>query len=102
MLVDETNVGSVLYNHANFHRFEETSTYWSVNEYQFFSAFHWSTSDTPPASQCITVQYPILKALCRPRIAAISGCVIFSVPQMQKQMYTLSGEATLSFQFFPP
>ena len=27
-----------------------------LNEYQFFSAFHWSTSDTPPASQCITIQ----------------------------------------------
>ena len=28
-----------------------------LNEYQFFfSAFHWSASDTPPASQCITVQ----------------------------------------------
>ena len=27
-----------------------------LNEYQFFSAFHWSNSDTPPASQCITVQ----------------------------------------------
>ena len=27
-----------------------------LNEYQFFSAFHWSTSDTPLASQCITRQ----------------------------------------------
>ena len=35
-----------------------------LNEYQFFSAFHWSTSGTPPASQCITVQWPISKTLC--------------------------------------
>ena len=27
-----------------------------LNEYQFFSAFHWSTSDTHPASQYITIQ----------------------------------------------
>ena len=26
-----------------------------LKEYQFFSAFHWSTRDTPSASQCITV-----------------------------------------------
>ena len=55
MLADKTNFGLVLYNHANFYRFEELSGYWSVNKYQFFSAFHWSTSNTPPASQC-TIQ----------------------------------------------
>ena len=47
MLVDNTNFGLVLTlsrYHANF--------YW----FEFFSAFHWSASDTPPASQCITVQ----------------------------------------------
>ena len=27
-----------------------------LNEYQFLSVFHWSTSDTSPASQCMTVQ----------------------------------------------
>ena len=30
MLVDKTNLGSVIYNHANFYRFEKTSSYWSV------------------------------------------------------------------------
>ena len=30
MLVDKTNFGSVLYNHANFYRFKETSSYWLV------------------------------------------------------------------------
>ena len=54
MLVDKTNFGLVLYIHTNFYRFEETSI-GQLNEYQFFSAFHWSTSDTPPASQRITV-----------------------------------------------
>ena len=68
MLVDKTNFGLVLYNHANFYRFEESS-----NEYQFFSAFHWSTTDTPPASQCIAVQCTISKTLCGPCIAAIAG-----------------------------
>ena len=37
-----------------------------LNKYQFFSAFHWSTSDTPLASQCITVQLPISKTPCGP------------------------------------
>ena len=27
-----------------------------LNEYQFFSAFHWSTSYTPLATQCLTAQ----------------------------------------------
>ena len=30
MLVDKTNFGLVLHNHANFYWFEETSSYWSV------------------------------------------------------------------------
>ena len=30
MLADKTNFGLVLYNHANFYQFEETSSYWSV------------------------------------------------------------------------
>ena len=33
MLVDMTNFGLVLCNHANFYRFEETSSYWSVKVY---------------------------------------------------------------------
>ena len=72
MLVDKTNFGLVIYNHADFYRFEESSRYsiitltliglrnhldiGQLNEYQFFSAFHWSVSNTPPASQCITEQ----------------------------------------------
>ena len=51
MLVDKTNFGLVLSNHANFYRFEKTSSYWSVKRMSVFSAFHWSTRDTPPASQ---------------------------------------------------
>ena len=55
-----------------------------LNEYQFFSVFHWSTSDTPPASQCITVQRPISKTLCGTCIAAIAGylytcCIVYTV-----------------------
>ena len=30
MLVDKTNYGLVLYNHANFYGFDELSSYWSV------------------------------------------------------------------------
>ena len=73
MLVDKTNFRLVIYNHANFYRFEETSSHWSVNEKHFYSTFHWSTSETPPASLGITVQQPISKTLCGPCIAAIAG-----------------------------
>ena len=51
MLVGKTNFGLVLYNHTNFYWLEDTSSYWSVERISvFLSAFHWSNSDTPPAS----------------------------------------------------
>ena len=53
MLVDKTNFGFVLYNHA-FIGFRRHLVIGQLNEYQFFSAFHWSASDTSPASQFIT------------------------------------------------
>ena len=46
MLVDENDFGLVIYNHANFYRFEKISSYWSVKRISVFSAFHWSTSNT--------------------------------------------------------
>ena len=39
MLVDKTNFGLVLFNHANFYRFEETSSYWSVKRISVFLCF---------------------------------------------------------------
>ena len=39
MLVDKTNFGLVVYNHANFYRFEETSSYWSVKRISVFLCF---------------------------------------------------------------
>ena len=39
MLVDKTVFGSVCYNHANFNRFEETSSYWSVKRISGFLFF---------------------------------------------------------------
>ena len=39
MLVDETNFGLVLYNHANFCPFEETSSYWAVKPISVFLCF---------------------------------------------------------------
>ena len=37
MLVETTNSGLVLYNHANFYRFEEASSYWSIKQISVFS-----------------------------------------------------------------
>ena len=72
MLADKTKFGIVLCNQTNFYRFEESSI-GQLSEYQFFSSFHWSTSDTPPASLCITEQSPISETLCGPCIAARAG-----------------------------
>ena len=36
MLVDKTNFGLVIYNNANFYRFEELSSYWSVKRKSVF------------------------------------------------------------------
>ena len=43
-----------------------------LNEYQFFYAFHWSATNTPLVSQCITVQRSISKTLCGRCIVAIA------------------------------
>ena len=39
MLVDKTNFCLLLYNHTNFYRSEETSTYWSVKRISVFLCF---------------------------------------------------------------
>ena len=39
MSVDKTDFGLVLYHHANFNRFEETSSYWSVKQISVFLCF---------------------------------------------------------------
>ena len=70
MLVDKTKFGIVICNQTNFIGLRNHLVIGQLSEYQFFSSFHWSTSDTPPASQCITVQSPISETLCGPCIAA--------------------------------
>ena len=39
MLFDKTNFGLVIYNQANFYRFEETSSYWLVKRISVFLCF---------------------------------------------------------------
>ena len=56
ILIDKTNFGLLIYNHANFYWCDKPSIYWSVKGISVFSAFHWPTSDTPLALQCITIQ----------------------------------------------
>ena len=71
MLVDKTNFGLVSIITPTFIGFRKHLVIGQLKEYQFFSAFHWSISDTHPASRCITVQWPISKILYGPCIAAI-------------------------------
>ena len=51
-LVDKTNFGLVIDNHANFYRFEETSSYWSVKRISVFLCF---SSVNQRHTSCITV-----------------------------------------------
>ena len=47
LLVDKTNFGLVLYNHANFFiGLRNHLVIGQLKEYQFFSAFHWPTGIT--------------------------------------------------------
>ena len=39
MLVDKTNFGLVICNHANFYRFDEPSSYWSAKRISVFLCF---------------------------------------------------------------
>ena len=76
MLIDETNFGIT----QTLIGLRKHLVIGQLNEYQFFAAFHWSTSDTPPVSKCITVQWPISKTLWGPCIAAIAGSkIIFHI-----------------------
>ena len=58
MLVDKTNFGLVLYNHANFYRFEKTSSYWSVERISVFLCFslviQWHTSGITVYNRTLT------------------------------------------------
>ena len=73
ILVDKTNFGLVIYNHANVNRFEETSSYWSVKRISFFLCFS-LISQRHTAG--ITV-YNRTVTLRGPCIAAIAGIVPF-------------------------
>ena len=73
MLVDKTNFGSVIYNHANFYRFEETSSYWLVERISTFLCFslvnQGHTSDIKVYKRTVTN----IENLCVSWIAAIAG-----------------------------
>ena len=73
MLVAKTNLGLVPLITLTFIGLRKHLVIGQLNEYQFFSTYHWFTNDTPPASHYITVQGPISKTLCGPCIAAIAG-----------------------------
>ena len=45
MLVDKPNFGLVLYTHTTFIGLRKHLVISQLNEYQIFSAFHWSTSN---------------------------------------------------------
>ena len=58
VLVDKTSFGLVIII-PTFISLRKHLVIGQLNKYQFFCAFHRSTSNTPLASWCITVQWPI-------------------------------------------
>ena len=54
MSADKTNSGFVSIITLTFIGLKKHLIIGQLNEYPFFSVFHWSTSDIPPASQCKT------------------------------------------------
>ena len=80
MLADKTNFGSVLYNHANFYQFEETSNYWLVELISIFFSF---SLINQRHTSSIIVYNPIVTNIenpCWPCIAAIAGSITSWLP----------------------
>ena len=75
MLVDKNNFVSVLYNFANFYRFEETSNYWSVTRRSVFLCFSLVNQRHTSAITVYNRTVANIEILCGPCIAAIAGYV---------------------------
>ena len=81
MSVDKTDFGFMIYNHANFIGLRKHLVVGQLNECQCFSAFHWSTGDTLPAPQCITVQWTNIENTVRAVHSCNSWfCIVFEFP----------------------
>ena len=76
-LVDKTNYGLVLCNHANFYRFEDASSDWSVKRISVFLCFssvkQRHTSGITVYNRTVTN----IRTLCGPSIAAIADLSFF-------------------------
>ena len=73
MLVDKTNFGSVLYNHANFYRFEETSSYWLFKRISVFLCFSLVNQQHIFGITVYNRTVTNIENLCGPCIAAIAA-----------------------------
>ena len=73
MLVDKTNFGLVLYSHANFYRFEETSSYWLVELTSVFLCFSLVNQRHTSGITVYNRTVTNIENLCEPCIAAIAG-----------------------------
>ena len=74
MLVDKTNFGSVIYKHANFYRFEKTSSYWSVKRIAGFLCFSLVNQRHTSGISVYNRTVTNIDNAVRPCIAAIAGC----------------------------
>ena len=73
MLVNKTNFGSVIYNHANLYRFEETSSYWLVERISVFLYFSLVNHRHNFGIIVYLRTVTNIKDLCGPCVATIAG-----------------------------
>ena len=73
MFVDKTNFGLKIYNHANFYRFEKTSSYWSVKRISVFLCFSLVNQRHTSGITVYNRTVTNIETLYGPRIAAIDG-----------------------------
>ena len=73
MSVDKTNFYLVLFNHANFYRFEEASSYWSVKRISVFLCFSLVNQQHTSGVTVYNCTVTDIENSVGPCIAAIAG-----------------------------
>ena len=77
MLVDRTNFGLVLNNHANFYWFEEASSYWLVERISIFLCFSLVNVQHTSGITVYNRRVSNIENLRGPCIAATAGYLLY-------------------------
>ena len=107
MLVDKTNFGLVLYNHANFNRFEESSSYWSAKRISVFLCFLLANQQHTSSITVFNRTVTNIENSVRACIAAIAGWLLSAsnhgakiTPRKVKVTLTLRNDCSLGSKMY--